>query len=102
MKVNNQANRPLMQRRAQQQQLKGKQPHHHEVKDKVHISVKPHQRMSVGQNSPKDPTVPTKVLDSLDSGMIDFSQEQRDVIAKILSEKAEAVKAKEDSWFDWF
>ena len=46
----------------------------------------------ISHNNPDDPTVSTKVLDGLSSGMINFSQNQRDVLAKIMSDKAQRIE----------
>ena len=56
--------------------------------DKVHISISKHKEFKISENNPEDPTVSTKVLDGLKMGMINFSQEQRDVLATIMQEKA--------------
>jgi hypothetical protein len=46
----------------------------------------------IQKNDPSDPAVSKKILDSLDLGFIDFSQEERDVIAKIMMDKARKLK----------
>ena len=66
----------------------------HPTEDKVDIKSKRVEHYAISKNSPEDPTVSTKVLDSLSTGMIDFSQEQRDVLATIMSEKANKLKSK--------
>lgn len=53
--------------------------------------------VKVAKNDPNDPTVSTKVLDSLDTGMINFSQEQRDVLSTIMAEKAQLAKVNIES-----
>ena len=62
--------------------------------DKVKISVKPREVFKISGNNPADPTVSTKVLDSLNMGMVNFTQEQRDTFAKVLASRAEAVASK--------
>lgn len=54
----------------------------------VVVNVRKVDNFSVSQNNPKDPTVATKVLDSLSTGVVNFSQSQRDAIAKVLSRQA--------------
>ncbi len=61
---------------------------------KVELNSKPTEHFKISENSPNDPTVSTKVLDSLNMGMINFSQKERDVLATIMSEKANSVKQK--------
>lgn len=53
----------------------------------VYISIKDHNdvKVQVESNRPKDPVVAKKVLDSLSTGMISFSQKERDTIASILN-----------------
>jgi len=60
--------------------------------DSVEISHQKIEKMKIDSNNPDDPTVSTKVLDSLSTGMINFSQEQRDALATILSERAAQTK----------
>lgn len=59
------------------------------MEDRVQVDIRKHKSFKVSENKPEDPTVSTKVLDGLNAGMINFSQKQRDVLAKIMSEKAE-------------
>lgn len=54
----------------------------------VIVNVRKLEKLSVSQNNPKDPMVATKVLDGLSTGTINFSQSQRDAIAKVLSRQA--------------
>lgn len=42
----------------------------------------------IGDNNPDSPIVSKKILDSLSLGLINFSQEERDCLATILSDKA--------------
>ncbi len=42
----------------------------------------------IGDNNPDSPIVSKKILDSLSLGLINFSQEERDCLASILSDKA--------------
>ena len=49
---------------------------------------------SIKENNPDNPVVSKKVLDSLDMGMINFNQKERDTLAQILSDKAQKAKAK--------
>jgi uncharacterized Zn finger protein len=67
------------------------------LEDKVEISSKKPEQFRVANNSPNDPTVPTKVLDSLNLGMINFNQQERDTLATIMSEKATQVRQKNDA-----
>ena len=60
--------------------------------DSVEISHQKIEKMKIDSNNPDDPTVSTKVLDSLSTGMINFSQEQRDALATILSDRAAQTK----------
>ena len=60
--------------------------------DKVKVHTQVAKVFKVSENNPSDPTVSTKVLDGLHSGMINFSQEQRDVLATIMSDRAKAIK----------
>lgn len=46
----------------------------------------------IKQNRPDDPFVSKKVLDSLSLGLIDFSQAERDTLAKIMMKKAAEIK----------
>ena len=57
----------------------------------VKVDIKPRERFSISENNPDNPQVSTKVLDSLNSNMINFSQEERDTIAKILGGRAQKV-----------
>lgn len=63
-------------------------------KPAVQVQIRKMENLKVAKNNPSDPTVATKVLDGLNSGMIDFSQNQRDAIAKVLASRADAVDAK--------
>lgn len=45
----------------------------------------------IGDNNPESPLVSKKILDSLSLGLVNFSQEERDCIATILSDKAKKV-----------
>jgi hypothetical protein len=56
----------------------------------VKVNIRKMDKLKVAANNPSDPTTASKVLDGLHSGMIDFTQEQRDAIAKILGSRAEA------------
>jgi hypothetical protein len=67
------------------------------VEDKVELQIKKMDHFKVAKNDPTDPTVSTKVLDSLNSGMINFSQEQRDAIATIMSEKSKNILAQRNA-----
>lgn len=57
----------------------------------VSIRYKGEGESVVADNNPDSPLVSKKILDSLNLGLINFSQEERDVIATILSEKAKKV-----------
>ncbi len=48
----------------------------------------------ISKNDPKDPLVSKKILDSLNLGLINFDQRERDTIAKILVGKSNQVKSK--------
>ena len=63
-------------------------------KDKVEIHFKKMDHLKVQKNDPTDPMVSAKVLNSLNSKFIDFSQKERDTISTIMQNKAEAVNAK--------
>lgn len=39
----------------------------------------------IKENKPNDPLVSKKILDSLDLGFIEFNQQERDALAKILN-----------------
>ena len=43
---------------------------------------------TIGKNQPNDPVVSKKILDSLSLGLINFSQKERDIIAKIMMNKS--------------
>lgn len=60
----------------------------------VVVDIKKLQNISISKNNPQDPTVATKVLDSLNSGIINFSQQQRDAIAKVMARQANLVQKK--------
>jgi hypothetical protein len=57
----------------------------------VKISFRPREKV-IKKNSPDDPLVSKKILDSLDVGMIQFSQKERDTLAKVLGAEAERVR----------
>lgn len=61
----------------------------HQISPDVIVDIKKIDNFTIRDNNPKDPTVATKVLDGLKSGIINFSQDQRDTIAKVLSHQAE-------------
>lgn len=61
----------------------------------VNVQIRRMDNLKVAKNNPSDPTVATKVLDGLHSGMIDFTGPQRDAIAKILSSRAEKIETKD-------
>lgn len=42
----------------------------------------------IKKNSPDDPIVSKKILDSLDLGFINFSQKERDTLAKIMNKQS--------------
>ena len=65
-----------------------------EIAPAVNVQIRKIDNLKVSNNNPSDPTIATKVLDGLDSGMIDFSQTQRDAIAKVLASRADVVDAK--------
>lgn len=60
--------------------------------DKVEVRFKKIDHLKVGDNNPDRPLVSTKIIDSLNSGMIKFDQKERDVIAKILESRAEGIR----------
>lgn len=66
-----------------------------ELKPAVNVQIRKIDNLKVSKNNPSDPTVATKVLDGLNSGMIDFSQTQRDAIAKVLASRADTIDAKD-------
>jgi hypothetical protein len=61
----------------------------------VYVDIRKQELHTVKENKPEDPTVSAKVLDSLQSGMIDFNQKQRETIAVILSEKSQNIQDEE-------
>lgn len=65
-----------------------------EKKADAQVQISKKDMIKVAKNDPNDPTVSTKVLDSLNTGMINFSQEQRDVLSTIMMEKAQVVRAR--------
>jgi hypothetical protein len=67
-------------------------PGQNSPKDKIQINSKKNDTLIVAKNTPSDPTVSTKVLDSLNLGMINFNQKERDTLATIMGDKANAVK----------
>ena len=94
MKVSNQA-APNIQPKAKEIASKKEAPQKNvnAPVDKVKVHTQVAKVFKVSENNPSDPTVSTKVLDGLHSGMINFSQEQRDVLATIMSDRAKvAVK----------
>lgn len=60
-------------------------------KDKVEITTKKIEHFQVQENSPDNPEVSKKVLDSLNMGMINFNQKERDTLATIMANKAQEV-----------
>lgn len=93
--------------KAQNHLQKYKRPNNHQesgpasarpnLEDKVEISSKKPEQFRVATNAPNDPTVSTKVLNSLNLGMINFNQQERDTLATIMSEKATQVRQKSDA-----
>lgn len=65
--------------------------------ENITLSKKTTEHFKIKNNSPDDPQVSTKVLDSLNSSMINFSQDQRDTLATILSNRATQVKNQRES-----
>lgn len=76
-----------------------KGPHHNQSPEKfilatgtgIDVRIKGEARNAIKKNDPRDPTVATKILDSLDLGIINFSQRERDALAKILMGQAEKI-----------
>lgn len=58
----------------------------------VEIRTKSTPESVIKQNRPDDPFVSKKVLDSLNLGLIKFSQTERDTLAKIMMKKAAEIK----------
>lgn len=65
---------------------------HKVLDDRLELQSTQKPFFKISHNNPDDPTVSTKVLDGLSSGMINFSQNQRDVLAQIMSDKAERIE----------
>ena len=92
MKVQTATNHLIPKQKASQAEVMAAKSPQQDIEDRVEIRAKKIERMSVEKNSPDNPRVATKVLDSLSTGMVNFSQDQRDVLATILAERAEKVK----------
>jgi hypothetical protein len=58
-------------------------------KDSVQLRSQKYENFRISKNDPTDPTVSTKILNSLNSGYVNFDQNHRDVIASILNENRE-------------
>jgi hypothetical protein len=94
MKVSNSRSQQFLQNYKKKAQTQSPEAMPKKVEDKVEVQIKKIDHLKVAKNDPNDPTVSTKVLDSLNTGMINFSQKQRDAIATIMSEKSDKVRSK--------
>lgn len=99
MKITNPRTQQFLQEHRQKKFAQAKQNAQKQTvqppQDKVEIKAKKTDLLKVAANNPSDPTVSTKVLDSLNTGMINFTQNQRDALATIMSEKSARVREEE-------
>lgn len=93
MRISNpRAQQFLQQYKKKTKSMPSDQPMTELPKDKIQVSIRKNKTFKVAENNPEDPTVSTKVLDGLSMGMINFSQKERDVLATIMSDKANKVE----------
>ena len=59
------------------------------IRDKVELS----NPNPIQKNNPENPLVSKKILDALDLGLIDFTQDERDAIAKIMMGRSKRLSA---------
>lgn len=61
-----------------------------DIKLEIRANIIP--EYSIQENNPSDPLVSKKILDSLNSGIINFDQDERDHISSILNKKADIIR----------